>query len=75
MMWFELRGQPPLNSAVQEMARSIDTYQSYCSVVEHMLSDGVINMGRLWVLYYFTKEVAACQPSIADEIWEVYWTV
>ena len=50
----------------------MDSVRVYQQIVSSMFEDGLINTGRLVVLYRFTKRYCEQVPDKAQEIWSIY---
>jgi len=56
-------------NGIQSAMDSVTVYQQ---IVSSMFEDGLINTGRLVVLYRFTKQYCEQVPDKAQEIWNIY---
>ena len=52
-----------------------DRVQTYKRIVSTMCNDGVINMGRVLVLFAFTSQMGQQYPMDALKFWDIYHTV
>ena len=50
----------------------MDSVRVYQQIVSSMFEDGLMNPGRLVVLYRFTQSYCEQIPDKAQEIWNVY---
>ena len=49
-----------------------DPVRIYQRVVDSLFSDGIINMGRVLVLFAFTKQLCRQCPEETPFIWSIY---
>jgi hypothetical protein len=52
-----------------------DRVQTYRRIASAMFNDGVINMGRVLVLFAFTNQMGQQYPMDAWRLWDIYHTV
>jgi hypothetical protein len=52
-----------------------DREQTYRRIASTMFNDGVINMGRVLVLYAFMSQMRQQYPTDAWKFWDIYHTV
>jgi hypothetical protein len=52
-----------------------DRVQTYRRIVSTMFNDGVINMGRVLVLFAFTSQMGQQYPTDAWKFWDIYHAV
>jgi glutamine cyclotransferase len=49
-----------------------DRVQTYRRIASTMFNDGVINMGRVLVLFAFTSQMGQQYPTDAWKFWDIY---
>jgi hypothetical protein len=52
-----------------------DRVQTYRRIVSTMFNDGVINMGRVLVLFASTSQMGQQYPTDARKFWDIYHAV
>jgi hypothetical protein len=52
-----------------------DRVQTYKRIASTMFNDGVINMGRVLVLFVFTSQMGQQYPTDAWKFWDIYHAV
>ena len=52
-----------------------DRVQTYRRIASTMSNDGIINMGRVLVLFAFTSQMGEQYPMDAWRLWNIYHTV
>ena len=55
--------------------KTIDRVQTYRRIASTMFNDGVINMGRVLVLFAFTSQMGQQYPTDAWKFWDIYHAV
>jgi hypothetical protein len=52
-----------------------DRVQTYRRIASTMFNDGVINIGRVLVLFAFTSQMGQQYPSDAWKFWDIYHAI